>query len=380
MNAPRIVIAGGGTGGHVAPAIAMADEISARFGRDAVHFLCSGNEIEHKMISHAGYSYSTLRVSKPRRGLLSKTKSVTTAILSVAPARKLIKQLRADALISVGGYVALPGAIGAALKRTPVFLLEANAVPGKVNRRLSGLAKVCYAHLPLTRQLDCRVEVRGNPVRKAFTSPVEKTVAKRALGLSTSLPTLLIVGGSQGAEAINHATLEAAKKNVGWKGRLQVLHITGRDGLESAQAGWRKLGIRHRVTAFTNNTATWFAASDIALTRAGAGTISELLCVGVPMLLVPYPHAMDDHQRANAVHIAEAGAGIMVPQKSLTSERLIELVEQTLLSDIARERMRNAALNLSTPSAASDIVDRILGEIGFSIPEPTADNSSRLAA
>lgn len=380
MNTPRIVLAGGGTGGHVAPAIAIADEMASRFGKDSVHFLCSGNDIEHKMISHAGYPYSTLKVSKPRRGLVSKTKSITTAILSVAPARKLIKQLQADALISVGGYVALPGAIGAALKRTPVFLLEANAVPGRVNGRLSTVAKVCYAHLPLTRQLDCRVEVRGNPVRKPFTDPVDKGVAQRALGLARNLPTLLIVGGSQGAEAINEVILQACEKNADWKQRLQVLHLTGCDGLERAQTAWRKSGIRHRVAAFTTNTATWFAASDVALTRSGAGTISELLCVGVPMLLVPYPHAADDHQRANAVHIAEAGAGIIVPQAGLSADRITELIEQTLLSDIARERMHQAAISASKPNAATDIVDCILSEIGFSQTKPTADTSGRIAA
>ncbi|MHC4841134.1 MAG: undecaprenyldiphospho-muramoylpentapeptide beta-N-acetylglucosaminyltransferase [Planctomycetota bacterium] len=380
MSAPRIIIAGGGTGGHVAPAIAIGDEIADRYGRDAVHFLCSGNEIERRMIGHAGYPYSTLRVSRPRAGLFSKAKAIASAAIAVPAARRLVKQLRADALLSVGGYVALPGALGAAIRRTPVYLLEANAVPGKVNRTLSSFAKACFAHLPLTRSLDCRVEVRGNPVRRSFVTPIEKAIAKRALGLNPILPTLLVVGGSQGADAINTAVIGSLASNPQWRDSMQVLHVTGRSGLEAAEHAWIQSGIRHRVTAFTNNTPTWFAASDIALTRAGAGTISELLCVGVPMLLVPYPHAKDDHQRANAAHVVEAGAGIVVEQDSLCPERFTELIEQNLLSRLSQERMKKAALEMAVPQAASDIVDRILDEIGFSQPAPTADNSSRIAA
>lgn len=377
---PKIAIAGGGTGGHIAPALSLAEELATRYGRDSVHLFCGGNDLERRMYGHAGFDFTCLEVKRPRRTMRSKATTVISTAMAVPPARKQLKKFGATALVCVGGYAGLPGAMAASLLRLPVFSLEANAVPGKVTRTISRFARVCYAHMPMNRNLDCRVEVVGNPLRKEFVSPPAKKDAKRALGLHTGLPTLLVIGGSQGAQALNEAMFSAAPTLEKLRDQFQILHITGPDDRERAQHAWRKLHIRHRVTGFTHNTATWFAASDVALTRSGAGTISELLALGVPMLMVPYPHSADDHQRANALWVAGHEAGIVVPQDALDAPRIRELIDQWVLNDAARAKGSEAALNFSAPNATTSIIDRILHEIGHSAAPSNADQIERAAA
>lgn len=380
MPAPRFVIAGGGTGGHVAPAIALADEISSRFGRDAVHFLCSGNAVERSMLGHAGYDLTELPVARPRGTLRSKATTVVSSAMAVPAARRKLRELDADALICAGGYASLPGAMAAGLMRLPVFLLESNAVPGKVTRALARLSRECFAHMPLTRPLDCPVSVLGTPVRKAFNDPVAKPDARRALGMFPHLPTLLVMGGSQGARAINDAILATAALMGELADRIQVLHLTGPACLERARQAWRDSGVHHRVSAFTNNTATWLAAADLAITRAGAGTISELCALAVPMALVPYPAAADNHQHANAEWIARSGAGVIVPEDSLDARRVLELIQSLLLQESAREAASQAAVLLAKPHAASRILDAILAGIDASGTGSNADLGQRAAA
>lgn len=373
----RIVIAGGGTGGHIAPAIALADQFTDRFGRNSVHFLCSGNELERSMLGNAGYEFTALPVSRPRGTLRSKATTVITTALAVPAARRKLKDFGANALACVGGYASLPGAMAASLLRMPVFLLESNAVPGKVTRAVSRFARVCFAHMPLARSLDCPVEVLGNPVRKAFVAPVSRQEARSALGLNPSLPTLLVMGGSQGAQAINDSAIAAASMLAGQ--RMQVLHLTGASDLDRASQAWRACGLRHRVAPFTHNTATWFRAADLALTRSGAGTISELLALAVPMVLVPYPAAADDHQRLNAQWVASHGAGVLVPQEGLSPERILELAQTLLLSEGALSAATAAAKSLATTGAAGDIADAIIVGIAASQRAPVVDLPKRAA-
>lgn len=380
LLSPRIALAGGGTGGHIAPALALAELIALRYGRESVHFLCGGNDLERSMLGNAGFNFTALPVARPKGTIRSKATTVITTALAVPMARRALKTFGANALVCVGGYASLPGALAASLLRLPVIALEANAVPGKVTRAVSRLASVCYAHFPLTRALECRVEVRGNPVRQAFLRPTESAEARRALGLDPRLPTLLVMGGSQGATAINEVAIAAAPSLAALRDRMNVLHITGPADSERAEAAWRAAGLSYRVTPFTHNAATWMAASDLALTRSGAGTISELLVLGVPMLMVPFPAAADDHQLANAHYVGAAGAGVVVPQDTLNPHRLLELVDRLLLNDAARKAGREAALAAATPDAGARILDGVLAEIGISGPTNLADSGERAAA
>ncbi|MBX3473174.1 MAG: glycosyltransferase [Planctomycetes bacterium] len=380
MKPPRIAFAGGGTGGHVAPALALAELLVDRFGPGCVHFLCSGNELERSMLGNAGHDFTALPVARPRGTIRSKATTVITTAMAVPAARRALKAFGADALVCVGGYASLPGALAASLMRLPIVALEANAVPGKVTRAVSRLAGICFAHMPLTRTLDCHVEVAGNPVRRAFLQATNKHDARRALGLNPRLPTLLVMGGSQGATAINDAAIAAAPELAAWQERMNLLHLTGPQDVERAQFAWQASGLNFRVASFTHNTATWMAASDLALTRSGAGTISELLVSGVPLLMVPFPAAADDHQRANAHYVAATGAGVVVPQETLTPHRLCELVDRLMLNEPARAAGREAALSTARPDAAARIIAGVLARIGYSPDLPTADATERAAA
>jgi UDP-N-acetylglucosamine--N-acetylmuramyl-(pentapeptide) pyrophosphoryl-undecaprenol N-acetylglucosamine transferase len=299
--------------------------------------------------------------------------------MAVPAARRALKAFGARGLVCAGGYASMPGALAASLMRLPVVALESNAVPGKVTRAVSRMASVCFSHMPLTMRLNCPVEVLGNPVRQAFLNAVGTAEARQALGLDPRRPTLLVMGGSQGAHGINEAAFAAAESLAAWRDKLNLLHITGPADAERAEHTWKQAGISFRSAPFTHNTATWLAASDIALTRAGAASIAELQVCGVFALLVPYPHAADDHQRANAQRVAASGAGVVVPQESLTAARLCELVQRLLLNEPARSAAREAALASAKPRAGSDILHGILREFGISETPAVADSRRRAA-
>ncbi|GIK51685.1 MAG: UDP-N-acetylglucosamine--N-acetylmuramyl-(pentapeptide) pyrophosphoryl-undecaprenol N-acetylglucosamine transferase [Planctomycetaceae bacterium] len=377
---PKIALAGGGTGGHIAPAIALADEIAARWSSQSVLFLCSGNDLEREMIGKAGYRFEALPIARPGSSLKSKTKTVFSMLSAVPAARRALKNFGATGLIGVGGYASLPGAFAASWMHIPVVLLEANAVPGKVTRTAARWARGCYAHLPLTRKLDCPVQVLGNPVRRAFTQAPGSQAARERLGLDPVLPTLLIIGGSQGAQALNAVTLTALPELACYRGRFQALHITGTHDQAAAQAAWQQSGIAARVVAFTHEPELFMAASDIALTRAGASTISELLALGVPQLLVPYPSAADNHQQANAEHVARSGAGVLVSESGLNAARLCELVARYVILASARENLAAGAKLMASPDATARILDRALADFGFSAPAARADEPISRAA
>lgn len=376
---PRIALAGGGTGGHVAPAIAVADEFAARFGRDSVLFLCGGNDLERDMIGARGYRFAALPVARPGTSLKSKTRTVFSLFTAVPAARKALKQFGATGVIGVGGYASLPAVLAASWLRTPIVLLEANAVPGKVTRQASRFAKACYAHLPLTRALDCRVEVLGNPVREPFINPPSRELARQTLGLNPALPTLLVIGGSQGAQALNAAIAAALPELSCYRGHMQALHVTGTGDTISRMA-WAKSGIAHKVVEFTHQPELFMAAADVALTRAGASTISELLALGVPQIMVPYPGAADNHQQANAEFVARGGAGVVVPERELSVSRLCELVARFVIMHGPRENLAQAARLLARPDATRRIVDAALADFGYSAQASRADESLSAAA
>ncbi|MCC6575469.1 MAG: undecaprenyldiphospho-muramoylpentapeptide beta-N-acetylglucosaminyltransferase [Planctomycetes bacterium] len=380
MSTPKIVLCGGGTGGHIAPALALAQEFSARFGGASVLFLCSGNDLEREMIAGAGFRFEALPIARPGGGIVRKTRSLASMAPSLWAARNVLKKFGVGGAIGVGGYASLPGVMAAKWLRKPVVLLEANAVPGRVTRLLSRVADACYAHLPVTTPLRCPTLVTGNPLRAAFRDAPSKLKARALLGLEAELPTLLVMGGSQGAQALNRAMSDALKPLSHFGGRMQVLHIAGKADYEAAASAWKSSNLLHKCVPFTNEPQVWMAASDLALCRAGAGTISELVALGVPALLSPYPHAADDHQRANARYIAACDAGAVVPDDELGGGRIFRLVEDFVLNDLRRIQMAMACRRLARPNAAVEIADRALRCFGFSGASATADNSNRIAA
>ncbi|PYQ63299.1 MAG: undecaprenyldiphospho-muramoylpentapeptide beta-N-acetylglucosaminyltransferase [Acidobacteria bacterium] len=362
-SAPRhVLLAGGGSGGHVFPALAVGDELRARGWR--VSFVGMAGGMEERLVGERGIPFHGLP-AKPfvGRGFLGKTRALATMVSSTVAARGLIRETGADVVLGTGGYVSAPAVLGARLARRPVVLLEPNGHAGVANRWLSRWATgACVGYRETIAELKCRCWVTGVPVRSAFLDvPAELP--------SFETPRLLVLGGSQGAKQINQALPAAAARLIARFPALRILHQTGATNLEEARAAYAQagLGAPHvEVVPFLDDVAGAMAASHLLVSRAGAITLAEICAAGRASLLVPLAISLG-HQVDNARVLADEGAAEMIvwDQRSneLSADRLAERLE-ALLADAARlAAMGRAARALARPRAVADIADHI-EEIG----------------
>ena len=356
------VIAGGGTAGHVIPALAIGHALVAR-GHPAasLHFVGSERGIESRLVPAAGFALTVL----PGRGIqrrLTAENLGAVAGLSRAMARavSLLRRLRPRVVVAVGGYASVPCAAAAAALRIPLVLHEQNAVPGAANRLAARVARACavsYAGTPLPRSV-----VTGNPVRPevaAVDRARDRGGARLALGLPADRSVVAVFGGSLGALRLNRAVLDALSS---WRGRsdLAVHHVVGeRDWdlvqRELAGAALDGAALHYQTVRYEDRMPQLFAAADLIVCRAGGNTVAELAMVGVPSVLVPLPGAPGDHQTANARVLAEAGAAELVPDGRLDGPRLVAEVDRLLTSPDRLAAMGEAARTLARPGAADDI-------------------------
>lgn len=354
MNAwrtPTVLIMAGGTGGHVFPALAVADALAARGAR--VLWLGTARGLEAELVPKAGIPLYRLRVAgvrgKSRRNQLRAALNVAAA---VADALRLIWRLRPDCVLGMGGYVAGPGGLAAWLLRRPLLIHEQNAVPGTTNRLLARVARRVLQGFPLTWGGE-KARFVGNPVRReiaALPAPDQ-----RFEGREGALR-LLVLGGSQGARPINEL-VPAAVALVPARQRPQIWHQTGREHSLAVASEYRSAGIEARVDAFVEDMAQAYGWADLVLCRAGALTVAELAAAGVGALLVPLPHAIDDHQSANARWLVEQGGGQVVAQAQLSAEWLARELA-ALAAD--RERLLDwarAARAAARPQATAEVAD-----------------------
>ena len=350
---PAVVIAGGGTGGHLFPGLALADELRAR--GCTVTFVGTAAGIEAREVPAAGYP---LRLVPGRQlrggGLLRAAAGVVAAIQGAAHCRALLAELRPQLVVGVGGYASVAAVLAARLRGTPTILLEQNAIPGAANRLLGRVARRVCVGFEATVQ-------RFPPGRAVFTgNPIRKSILAGAARPTGAPPGVLVFGGSQGAHRLNAAMLDAACLLGPVGQRLTIVHQTGRDDIEEVRAGYARLGISARVEPFIADMAAAYAAADVALSRAGAMSCAELTATGVPSILVPYPHAADDHQRFNAEVLVAAGAAEMILDKDLTGDRLASALGPLLEDPSRRAMMAAAARNLGRPQAAHHVADECL--------------------
>jgi UDP-N-acetylglucosamine--N-acetylmuramyl-(pentapeptide) pyrophosphoryl-undecaprenol N-acetylglucosamine transferase len=350
-----VVIAGGGTGGHLYPGIAVAREIAAREPGAVVTFAGTARGIEASVVPREGFALDVIRSGglkgKSVRGLL---RGLGLLPLGAIDAWRLLSRRRPDLVIGVGGYSSGPVVLLAAARGVPTLLLEQNAVPGLTNRMLAplvGAAAVTYeATLPFFKG---RGFVSGNPVRPQFLAIAAVTPDRGATPAR-----VLIFGGSQGAHAINVAAVEAAPRLV--PAALAVTHQTGERDLEMVREGYARAGLRARVEPFLFEMDREMSDADVIVCRAGATTLAEITAAGRASILVPLPTATDDHQRKNADVLAAATAAEVIDQRELTGERLAGAI-LALAGDTPRRRaMAAAARGLARPHAARVIVDRAL--------------------
>ena len=350
MAVPPILIMAGGTGGHVFPALAVANELRAR-GVPVV-WLGTRAGIEARLVTQAGYQIEWLSIT----GLRGKN----TATLMLAPIRlviacvqalRVLLQRKPGAVLGMGGFVAGPGGLMAWLMRRPLIIHEQNAVAGLTNRLLSRVANQVLEAFPGT--FDDSVAAVGNPVRteiQRLPDPRSR-IANREDALH-----LLVIGGSLGAQRLNEIVPEAIGLMLE-DARPRVLHQTGRAKLETTRQRYNDYGVEARIEEFINDMAAAYGWADLVICRAGAMTVFELAAAGVASILVPYPHAVDDHQTANAQYLADAGAAIVKQQRDLTSEWLSETITEMTRQRDRLVSMANAARKIAKPDAASQVAD-----------------------
>jgi UDP-N-acetylglucosamine--N-acetylmuramyl-(pentapeptide) pyrophosphoryl-undecaprenol N-acetylglucosamine transferase len=361
MTPLRVVIAGGGTGGHLYPGIAVARELLRRRPDAQVTFAGTARGIEARVIPKEGLSLDLLRSAGLKgKSQLSLLRGLALLPLSGLDAWRIVSRRSPHLVIGVGGYSSGPVVLVAALRGIPTLLLEQNAVPGLTNRLLARFVSAAAVTFESTVTYFGRSGfVTGNPVRPEFFDPASPEPAR-------GRPRILIFGGSQGAHAINMAMVEAASRLATHSGGLAITHQTGERDLERVREGYRRAGLEARVEPFLFDMDREMKAADLIVCRAGATTIAELTAAGRPAVLIPLPTAADDHQRKNALVLAEAGAAELVEQARLDGEVLADRIG-TLSADPERlHSMSVAARRLARPDAARAIVDRALDLAGAS--------------
>jgi UDP-N-acetylglucosamine--N-acetylmuramyl-(pentapeptide) pyrophosphoryl-undecaprenol N-acetylglucosamine transferase len=346
----KIVLAGGGTGGHVIPALAIAEELRRR-GHEAA-FVGTARGIETRLVPQAGFPLHLVRVGALNRvSLATRLRTLIDLPMSIFAAMRILRGFGAQAVIGVGGYAAGPATMAAVLLRIPVVLFEPNVVPGFANRAVSRWAANAAVHFAQTGRWFPRYEVTGVPVRPQFFA----LPARR----STS-PSLLVFGGSQGARALNRILRESAAELLRRMPDLKIVHQTGEREFEELRGFYERAGLAVETRSFLDDMAQRFADADLIVCRSGASTVAEIAAAGKCALFVPFPGAADDHQLRNAELLAGEGAALLIRESELTAERFVREVTE-LLSDKPRmSAMGEKARALAHRDAAVRVAEMAL--------------------
>jgi UDP-N-acetylglucosamine--N-acetylmuramyl-(pentapeptide) pyrophosphoryl-undecaprenol N-acetylglucosamine transferase len=352
----RLVVAGGGTGGHLYPGIAVARELMRREPSATVSFAGTASGLEARVVPLEGFELDVIRSAGIKgKSIGARARGAALVPVGMGDAWRIISRRKPNVVMGVGGYSSGPVVLAAALRRIPTLVLEQNAMPGFTNRvlaRFVSAAAVSYEEtLGFFRG---RGFVAGNPVRDEFFQvPPLATDPSRARRV-------LVLGGSQGAHAINVAMVASAPELARRLPDLTLVHQTGERDLASCRTGYAGAGLDARVEAFFPQVAAEVAAADLVVGRAGATTLAELAAAGRPAVLIPFPGATDDHQRKNAEAVARSGGAVVIDQRELSPERIADTIAG-LLSDQRRlEGMASAMRGLARRDAARRIVDRLI--------------------
>jgi UDP-N-acetylglucosamine--N-acetylmuramyl-(pentapeptide) pyrophosphoryl-undecaprenol N-acetylglucosamine transferase len=359
QQAVSVVIACGGTGGHLFPGLAVAEELLRRDCR--VTLMVSPKEIDQQAVaSISGMGVVTLpAVGLTRGGWLGFLSGFGK---SYRLARRLFKLQRPDVVLAMGGFVSAPPIVAGKRCGAKTFLHESNSIPGRANRWLARWVDGAFVYFSTAaEQLRAdRVEVVGMPVRPPFLQPLGAAEARMTLGLNPNAPLLLIMGGSQGASKINDLALAAVTPLRQAAPDLQFMHLTGARDLEKVRAGYQGHNVPALVRAFFDDMSVALAAADVAVSRAGASSLAELAARQLPAVLIPYPTAADNHQHFNALAFLRSGAARMVQQETATPELLAREILDLLRDASKRADMRQALAAWHAPEAAALMAERIL--------------------
>jgi UDP-N-acetylglucosamine--N-acetylmuramyl-(pentapeptide) pyrophosphoryl-undecaprenol N-acetylglucosamine transferase len=346
----RILIAGGGTGGHIIPALAIADELKTRHGAEIL-FVGTTRGLESRLVPQAGYRLELIRVGQLNRvSMATRLRTLVDLPLGFWQCVRLLRRFRPSAVIGVGGYASGPVMGAAILLRIPTLAFEPNAVPGLANRLIGARVKAAAVNFEPAAAYFRNAHVTGIPVRAEFFRLAARPAA--------AAPHLLVFGGSQGARALNAMMPKIASSLLSQVPGLTILHQAGARHAETTLAAYQQSGApedRWQVAAFLDDMPRRFEAADLVLARSGASTVAELAAAGKPAVLVPLPTAADDHQKKNADVMAEVGAARVLLEPDLTAEQLEGTLNELLAAPDELRRMAGNARGLAHPDAAERI-------------------------
>ena len=353
-----VLIAGGGTGGHLYPGIAVARELLARVPGVEVSFVGTAAGIEARVVPREGFVLDTIRSA----GLKGKSVGARARGAALLPASgldawRVLDRRRPAVVVGVGGYSSGPVVALAAMRGIPTLLMEQNAVPGLTNRLLARLVSAAAVTYDESREaFGAKAFVAGTPVRPEFFREGLQTELRPAMGGAR----VLVFGGSQGAHAVNMAMVEAAPRLAAARPGLVITHQSGEHDLAMVRERYRRTGLEARAEPFLFAMGDEMTSADLVVCRSGATTLAELTAAARPSILVPFPGATDDHQRRNAEVLVRAGAARMIEQRDLTGDRLAAEILALVADEPARRRMAQAAARLARRDAARVIVDKVL--------------------
>jgi len=349
--AKTLMVMAGGTGGHVYPAMAVADYLKSQ-GWNIV-WLCTEGGMENRLIENKGYEKSVVTMRGVRgKGLMGwmllPVKLAKAFMQSVAA----IRQYQPNVVLGMGGFAAFPGGLMAKLLGKPLVIHEQNSIAGLTNKVLAVFATRVLAAFPsaFAKEINTgRAQLVGNPVRADIT---QVAAPKNRMKANTGVLNLLVVGGSLGAQALNEV-IPKALAEISMGNRPQVVHQAGEKHIATLQANYQASGVSADARAFINNMADMYAWADVVICRSGALTVAELSAAGVASILVPFPHAVDDHQTSNARYLSDAGAAVLVPQTEFNVQKVVKL-----LKDLSREKCLDMAMKareLGKPEATTSV-------------------------
>jgi UDP-N-acetylglucosamine--N-acetylmuramyl-(pentapeptide) pyrophosphoryl-undecaprenol N-acetylglucosamine transferase len=351
----RAILAGGGTGGHVIPALAIANQLKKSYDAE-VMFIGTARGIENRLVPAAGFPLQLVRVGALKNvSLVTRLKTAFDLPRAVWDASRMLNEFAPDVVIGVGGYASGPAMLAAVVKHIPTLAFEPNVVPGFANRMVARFVSAAAVHFEETSKYFRHAEVTGVPVRQAFFEIAPK---------HGGTPTLLVFGGSQGAHAINDAMIRCLPVLQREAPGIHIIHQTGERDYNDAVVGYESLssaapsaspGFTYEVFKFIEDMPAAFARSDLVVCRSGASTVAEIAAAGKPAVFVPFPRAADDHQRVNAEALAQHGAAVVVEESKLEGVWLAETIAALLQDSHRLQQMSNAARSLAHPNAALDI-------------------------
>lgn len=352
----RVIIAGGGTGGHVIPALAIAQQLKKQLGAEVL-FIGTARGIETRLVPQAGFPLELIQVGALKNvSLMTRVKTMFDLPRAIAASSRMLTDFDPEVVIGVGGYASGPAMVAALRRRLPTLAFEPNVVPGFANRMIARWVSAAAVHFEETCRYFPYCRVTGVPVREAFFN------IRAADRVSVNgAPTLLVFGGSQGARAINQAMIESLPGLRAKIPGIHIIHQTGQRDYDHVLAAYKQAGISGEVYKFIDDMPSTFGRADLLVCRSGASTVAEIAAAGKPAIFVPFPAAADDHQNVNARALERAGAAVVVEESNLGAAYLVDTIAALIADERRLQSMSAAAKSLAHPKAVEEIAEMVVG-------------------